>query len=112
MLLGRKLKGFSSDEKRRDRRTRVALPMRIGSAGATMTDLSLGGFAFEADRGRIRPGAPFTATVELEDGSVLELEARVVRVDQQYRAGAMFTKLSSRAFRIVERLQAGWKRTG
>ena len=47
MLIGRKLKGFTSDEKRRDRRTPVALPMQVGSARATMTDISLGGFAFE-----------------------------------------------------------------
>lgn len=111
MLIGRKLKGFTSDEKRRDRRTPVALPMQVGSARATMTDISLGGFAFEADSGRIRPGAAFTAMVQLDDGTALEVEAQVVRVEQGYRAGAMFTKLSSRAFRIVERLQAGWKRS-
>src|SRR3546814_4509919 len=76
MLIGRKLKGFTRDEKRRDRRTPVALPMQVGSARATMTDISLGGFAFEADSGRVRPGAAFTATVQLEDGTALEVEAR------------------------------------
>src|SRR3546814_15695863 len=104
MLIGRKLKGFTRDEKRRDRRTPVALPMQVGSARATMTDISLGGFAFEADSGRVRPGAAFTATVQLEDGTALEVEAQVVRVEQGYRAGAMFTKLSSRAFRILEQI--------
>src|SRR3546814_9832477 len=89
MLIGRKLKGFTRDEKRRDRRTPVALPMQVGSAHATMTDISLGGFAFEADSGRVRPGAAFTATVQLEDGTALEVEAQVVRVEQGYRAGAM-----------------------
>src|SRR3546814_19205461 len=67
MLIGRKLKGFTRDEKRRDRRTPVALPMQVGSARATMTDISLGGFAFEADSGRVRPGAAFTATVPTSD---------------------------------------------
>src|SRR3546814_15351123 len=57
MLIGRKLKGFTRDEKRRDRRTPVALPMQVGSAHATMTDISLGGFAFEADSGRVQIGS-------------------------------------------------------
>ena len=102
-----KLTGLTTANRRKDRRTPLALPGTANEKSVLIMDVSLGGLIFRGDRLQFRLGDEILVEMDVPPLGDVAIGANVVRVADQNEYGAAFMGLSSDAFELIEAVEFG-----